>query len=315
MKFEEFIQEWRNEHPYILVKTSGSTGSPKEISLEKGFMRDSALRTIDFFGLNSASRLHSCVSPDFIGGKMMAVRAELIKANLTWEEPSNTPLKDFPVKKKIDLLAIVPSQMIHILDNIQSMPEIKNIIIGGSAIHPDLRKKIALSGLNAFETYGMTETASHIALRKVKDSEEPFSLLPGISVEVDSNDCLVILFSNGKRIETNDLTTLVSPSQFYIRGRFDNMIISGGKKINPYELEKRISSLISSPFYVTGVPDEKWGEKTVLVIEGEKLCVNDIKNKLREVLQNWELPKEIITVEKIPRTSNGKIIQKLGNGV
>ena len=157
MTIDDFIAEWHNDCDYIVAHTSGSTGTPKEIHLSKRLVRDSALRTIEFFSLSESSHLHLCLSPDYIAGKMMIVRSLLSGATLTDELPSNTPLSSLK-GGVIDLLAVVPSQLIDLLDNPKDY-EIRNLIIGGSAIPADLRLRVANSGLNAYETYGMTETA------------------------------------------------------------------------------------------------------------------------------------------------------------
>ena len=310
MTFEEFLDEWNNGKDFIVAHTSGSTGSPKEILLSKDFVAQSAQRTNDFFRLTENSHLHSCVSPDFIGGKMMGVRALISGASLTWETPSNQPLAKLDPKYKIDLLAVVPSQMLYILDNRNSLPEIKNVIIGGSSIHPELRKKIAESGINAYETYGMTETASHIALRKVTREEPHFDLLPGIKISTDDEGCLIIGFENGYSVKTNDIAVLVSETQFHIRGRKDLIIISGGRKINPIEVERKISKLISVPYLITSVPDPKWGEKVILLIETAQDSPS-LMDEIKKILQPWEIPKEIRLVTRLPRTPNGKLQRKL----
>lgn len=241
----------------------------------------------------------------------MAVRAEIVKGSLTWEKPSNEPLKEIGRHEVIDLLAVVPSQMISIIDKPESLPEIRNIIIGGSAIHPDLRKKIADSGLMAYETYGMTETASHIALRRVYRDELPFKVFKGINIDVDDENCLVIEYGNGMRIQTNDIAEIVSESEFLIRGRRDNIINSGGKKINPFQLEEKISPLIHNDFYITGEADEKWGESVVLIIEGEKSAINldFLQLEIAKILEPWQRPKRIIIKKELPRTPNGKILR------
>ena len=313
MDYKEFLEEWENDSDFIKAKTSGSTGLPKEIKLPKDFVRESARRTNAFFKLDKESRFHSCISPEFIGGKMMAVRAQIAGAVLTWELPTNRPLENVKPGEKIDLLAVVPSQMLYILEHLENLPEIKNIIIGGSAIHKDLRKRIAYSGLNAYETYGMTETASHIALRKVTTEEVPFVLLDGIKIEKNSEGCLIIKFDNGYLVETNDIVEQVSEKEFFIKGRKDRVIISGGKKINPEDLERRVSDIINGEFFFTGVPDEKWGEKLVLVIEGprDEILAKDLREKLALILSSFEMPKEIRFIEALPRTSNGKLIRRL----
>lgn len=330
MTFEEFFSEWRDNRDYIMALSSGSTGNPKTIFLSKKFVIESALRTNNYFGINSNSKLHSCVSPDFIGGKMMAVRAEISGAKLTWEIPSNQPLKDVDSFNPIDLLAVVPSQMLYIIEHQNLLPEIRNIIIGGSSIHPHLKEKIVESGLRSYETYGMTETASHIALRKVSKENIPFHTLPGIEVSVDNESCLKIKFKDGSEFITNDIAEVISSTEFFIKGRRDYILITGGKKINPVEIEEKIVPYIDRPFCISGVPDEKWGEKLVLLIEDPELAERnhdnkfiddscktkvsknsaDLIKKLKSILKSWMVPKEIIYLPSLPRTSNGKIKRK-----
>lgn len=316
MRYEEFLEEWRNDSDVILVKTSGSTGCPKEIRLTKDFVKASAQRTIEFFNLNSESRLHSCVSPDFIGGKMMAVRVELSGAVLTWETPTNESLKTLGKEDLIDLLAVVPSQMNYILENLSQLPEIRNIIVGGAPVGPFLREKIVQSGLNVFETFGMTETASHIALRRISADNEPFKVLPGIRISVDKEryNCLKILFDSGETVNTNDVVDLISENEFFVLGRFDGYINSGGKKINPVKVEEILGRGINREICVTSEPDEKWGEKCVVLVESGKSTNKEMAEKIRMKLtgefiklEKWERPKALYFVENLPRTDNGKI--------
>lgn len=309
MTFEEFHNEWNDHRDYITVKTSGSTGSPKEIELEKSFIKESALRTINFFDLQPGARFHSCVAADFIGGKMMAVRAYLAGGIFSWERPSNRPLEKINKSVEIDLLAVVPSQMLYILENYENLPKIRNIIIGGSAIHHSLRDKIAKSDLNAYETYGMTETASHIALRKIETEIVPFKTLEGIKIKASEEGTLVILFKKGKKITTNDLVEIISDTEFYIKGRKDDVIISGGRKLNLSVLEEKIRKVLTGDFMLTAFPDEKWGEKLVLLSENnsKEKRLPDLNKKLKKILQSWEMPKEIIFVDSLPLTANGKV--------
>lgn len=310
MEFEEFIREWRGVAPYIVAKTSGSTGEPKIIHLDKEFVKQSAERTNRYFGIGIKSRLHSCVAADYIGGKMMAVRGEIVGCRMTWEPPSNRPLSNVGKEETIDLLAIVPSQIIHILDNRGDMPEIKAVIIGGSAIDPSLYQRICESGVNAYETYGMTETSSHIALRKITKENEWFETLEGITVATDNRSCLVIHFDSGQCFHTNDLAEIKDDKHFKIKGRFDLIIITGGKKVNPYDVEKKLAPYISTPFIITSKPDYKWGSAVVLRIEDrrcDKINEEHLRAIMKELLPEHEMPKFIDIVSCLPRTKNGKI--------
>lgn len=308
MTYEEFALEWEN-NDNIKCRTSGSTGIPKLISLPKCQMLKSAERTAEYFNLDSASLLYSCISPDYIGGKMMLVRQRLLGCRLDWEKPSNTPLSGYKADK-ISLLSVVPSQMIYILDNIKDMPAIDNILIGGSAIPANLRKRIAESGLNAYESYGMTETASHVALRKIEETPGYFTTLGDISVE-SNNGRLVIRIPGWQAIETNDCTEVISSYKFRILGRSDNVIISGGIKINPERVEEELSSSISTPFFITSVPDDKWGEMVVLVAEAEETMREDLENACKCLKNGYERPKKIIIKSALNYTQNGKLIRTI----
>lgn len=311
MTFDEFIEEWNSPEKYILARTSGSTGTPKEIKLAKTFVKRRAEATNSFFGLSSGSRFHSCVGADFIGGKMMLVRAMLAGGKFTWEVPSNRPLQAISSNETIDLLAVVPSQMLHILSNMKLLPELRNIIIGGSSIHPELRKNIAESSLVCYETYGMTETSSHIALRRIVPAQDvPFHTIGDVIVSADDRGCLVIDFPGGEQVITNDLAKIISPSEFFILGRVDDIIVTGGKKVNPAEVEIVLSELSRTEVTISSIPDKKWGEKVVAVVRGYE-DVSLVTNSINESkLPNWQRPKDVIVVSIFPRTPNGKIDRK-----
>lgn len=315
MTVDEFIAEWKDDNDFIIAHTSGSTGKPKKICLSKALVKQSARRTIEFFGLNSSSHLHLCLSPDYIAGKMMIVRALLSGASLTYETPSNMPLQNISSEQDIDLLAVVPSQLIHILNN-KDIPTIRNLIVGGSAIPYSLRKSLAeRKDLNAYETYGMTETASHVALRKIKvDASLPYQALPGIKFTIDNRGCLVINIDNLSPIVTNDLVELIDSAHFRLLGRVDNVIITGGLKVHPAQVETLIEPMLphETQFYITSRPHPKWGEEVILMIEknsGKSICIVELMQKLHDSLHAYQCPKQIIIVDHFERTSSGKIIR------
>lgn len=304
--YERFLEEWRDRESSVKCQTSGSTGMPKTIELPKSEMRKSARRTISFFGLDGRSNLHSCISPEYIGGKMMAVRSEECGGRLTWEVPSNRPLINFS-GNRIDLLAVVPTQMIDLLTRIDSLPEIGAIIIGGAPITSDLRRAISRSGLNAWETYGMTETASHIALRRVTETQIPFLALEGIRINTTEDSRLVIDLEGWQTVVTNDIAEITGEGSFLIKGRIDNVINSGGKKIHPEEIEEKLERFFGVPVLITSRPDKKWGERVVMIIEDHKGHETDNKiiSDCKSFLQSECVPKEI-EHHKLPRTANGK---------
>lgn len=323
----EFLREYKSAGNTISVHTSGSTGKPKDISLRKELCIKSAQSSISFFGLTSKSRIHSCISFDFIGGKMTAVRALECGCFLTAEIPSNNPTlagepilnpdKNFSnsdlINMPIDLLSVVPSQVPNIIRHMDTMPVIKNLLIGGSAIPSGIKSDIIKSGITAWESYGMTETASHIALRKITHTDLPFTCLPGISVANDNRGCLVISRKGFKDVITNDIAEIASHSEFRIKGRIDNVIISGGKKFHPEEAESLLSKKISCQFIFTSKPNPLWGEAIVMVIADNKLLYSDseLLKICSECLERWQRPKEIIRIPKFSFTTSGKINRKI----
>lgn len=317
-----FIEEYFNSNDYVVAHTSGSTGEPKEIHLKKADMEASARITNDFFHLNNNSLFYLCLSPNYIAGKMMIVRALLLQAPIIEEAPSNKPLEHFDEARKIALLAVVPSQIVFLLNNPDKLELIENMIIGGGALSPQLERNLADRGINAYITYGMTETCSHIALAKVQSHIPlPFCALGDITVQVDDNKCLTINTPHftQKQFITRDVVDFVDNKHFYWRGRFDNVINSGGIKIFPEEVEAKIAPLFrTARFYITSQTSEKWGEEVVIVIEYPSLPegtkkFGDVQSgmveKMKTLLPAHSVPRHFIAVSKIPTTSSGKIIR------
>ncbi|MDE7345857.1 MAG: AMP-binding protein [Muribaculaceae bacterium] len=317
MTQQEFESIWYDSKDYVVCHTSGSTGKPKEIRLSKEFMRCSARRTNEFFGIDESSRLHTCLDFKYIASMMMTVRAEEAECELTSEHPSSRPLSEVEKDERIDLLSLVPAQMEWILDSNERWTGIRTILIGGSPIPSIIRHRIVLSGYNVWESYGMTETASHIALRKVDGNGAGFKTLKGITVDASEEGCLIIHMPDGKILTTNDIAEVTSPDEFRILGRADHTIISGGIKISPEDLERSLGHFIAFDYCISSVPDRKWGEKLVLVVESsggnidEELLRASVEVRLRQYRKNLDLgvksPKEVIIMSSLPRTSKGAV--------
>lgn len=303
----DFLSQWTTDNQVITAHTSGSTGRPKDIYLLKSDMIRSAESTCEYFGIDENSLLVCPLSADYIAGKMMIVRAIVSGATLYMIKPSNQPqLPDVP---QIDLLPIVPSQIDGVVESL-SHSNVKNIIIGGAPLSPAQFNKVCeLENVACFSTYGMTETCSHVALRRISPGNDLYEGLPGYTFETDSRECLVIDNDDCsyKRLVTNDIVDLVSPSSFKWMGRYDNVIISGGLKIHPEDIEQKISGVLDCPFFITGTDDEKWGKKIVLTVEGEQCDTTKLEDYFVSHLKPHERPRQIIFVDRLPRTENGKI--------
>ena len=325
MSLEEFLDEWHNDSPYVLVHTSGSTSKPKPMLVEKRRMEASAQKTCEFLGLKSGDRALLCLPLDFIAGKMMVVRALTCNLQLTSIEPSSCPCWEGPV----DFAAMVPMQVWSMLKNSEGrkrLMTIKHLIIGGSAIDDSMSAELKDLPNAIWSTYGMTETLSHIALRRLNGPEatEWYTPFDGVQLSLNEDQCLVIdapAVHDGPLV-TNDIAEL-HPSpitnhpspithhpspMFRILGRRDNTICSGGIKIQAEEVERRLQPFISTPFLITKCHDEKLGEAVVLMTEGDTDGLMEICR--RELPRYW-CPRRFVHVDNLPRTENGKVIRKM----
>ena len=310
-KLVAFLTDWFSENKSIVVSTSGSTGLPKNIALKKEHMRNSALATATYFQLFEKTTALHCLPIDFIAGKMMMVRALLFGWHLDAIVSNSRPLKN--VQKRYDFSAMVPLQLSNSLGQLQL---ISQLIVGGGAISSDVEKSIQQVPTEIYATYGMTETITHIAIRKLNNfrhaelvSASHYKTLANVSIALDDRGCLLINAPkvSDETIITNDIVELISDTEFIWKGRYDHVINSGGIKLHPEEIEKKLSAHINSRFFVAGVADEKLGNKLVLIIEGEEdsLIVNSVRNL--SILSKYEQPKEILFIDQLIETATKKI--------
>ncbi|WP_294302410.1 AMP-binding protein [uncultured Chryseobacterium sp.] len=310
-KIGNFLDEWFSDSETVKVQTSGSTGTPKIFEIEKKRMVNSAEMTCNFLGLKKGDTALICLPVEYISGKMMVVRSVVRKLKLITSNPSVKPVEH--LKDKIDFCAMTPLQVENSLDTLYL---IKNLIIGGAAVSEILKDKIlqALAASDAstriFETYGMSETLSHIALKQIApQAEEYFKAFDNVEISTDQRGCLKIFAPkiNSEILQTNDLVDIINGNQFRFLGRIDNVINSGGAKIFPEQLEALVKKEIPNEAVFIGVDDESLGQKLILVIEGKSS--EELNQKLSAVRyqEKFHRPKEIIFVEKIPRTPNGKV--------
>jgi O-succinylbenzoic acid--CoA ligase len=298
----DFLLDWFDSRNYIEMQTSGTTGEPKTISVSKQAMVDSALATGDFFDLQPGNKALQCLPVKYVAGKMMLVRAMILGLELEVVAPSSHPLRNNEFV--YDFVAMVPLQS---QNSIQELKSVKKMIVGGAAINKTLEKQLIKLPTEVYETYGMTETITHIAARKL--GEKAFTVLPNVTISYDDRNCLVI---HAPRISeevifTNDIVELVNENQFIFIGRMDNVINSGGIKLHPEQIEEKLAHKIHQRFFIASKPDNELGEKVVLVIEGEK---QEFDDTLYEALDKYEKPKEIIFISKFKETGSGKIMRK-----
>jgi O-succinylbenzoic acid--CoA ligase len=311
-----FVQEWTSETKQFVLKTSGSTGEPKEILVTRQQMIDSAKQTIKALQLKPNQTSLLCINSNFIGGKMMIVRSLLNQMNLIIEEPTSNPL--IKINEVIDFMAIVPLQLNKIIteqSTKKKLNTIKSVIVGGGKVDYTLEDQLQNVTCPVYATYGMTETVSHIALQKLNGQKKSpyFTTLDKVIIDKDDRGCLTINapVTNHKTIVTNDLVDLIDKNTFRWLGRIDNVINSGGIKIQSEQLERKIEEeffkmKMTNRFFIYGVDDQLLGNKIILFIEGKDKN-KPILDNLKKVLTKFEMPKNIYFIEFFNETDTGKI--------
>jgi len=317
-----FIRDWLDDSPTLQVQTSGTTGTPKIITVLKNQMIQSARITGKFFHLQAGQNVLLCLSADYIAGKMMIVRAFVLGLNLIAVEPTSKPL-DKIQNEIIHFAAMVPFQLHTLLfetiPNVR-LKQVQTIIVGGAAINSRLIEAVKNIPPKVYATYGMTETLTHIALRPLNGSEASsyYHALEGIQIKQNKRGCLVICapqLISTEQLVTNDLVTIHSNKTFQLLGRVDNLINTGGVKIVPEQVEQKLQSLIPERrFIISSIADDKLEQKVILLIEGSEFDASQL-NKLNEELENklsqFERPRQVYFVEQFIETLTGKIQRKV----
>lgn len=310
MTLDEFVSDWQSDSPTLLVHTSGSTGKPKPMLVEKRRMEASARITCGFLGLRAGDTALLCMPLDFIAGKMVVVRSLVWGLRLMAVEPSGHPLKG--LTESPTFAAMVPMQVYNSLkveEERRLLRDIKHLIIGGGAVNSDMAEELRGFPNAVWSTYGMTETLSHIALRRLSGAEasewyEPFD---GVGVTTNADGCLVIDAPAvcAQPLVTNDIAEIAPDGRrFRIRGRRDNVVCSGGLKLQIEEMEARLQPHLNVPYMISKRPDDKFGEAVVL------LAVTDDMESVCEVcrkhMPRYEQPRYFLAVSELPMTPTGK---------
>lgn len=311
-----FLLEWYDpEKQTISIHTSGSTGAPRTLQVTRQAMIESALRTCNFFGLNAEMKALLCLDTRFIAGKMMVVRALACQLNLIVIPPTLDPLA--AVTDPPDFTALVPAQVIASLQNPVSREMLHQtgiVIIGGAPLPASAEEQLAQLHSNAWITYGMTETLTHVAVRKTGEQPPAFRPLPGVSfrTETDGRLCIQAPFLESE-IKTNDLCKILPDGRFLLLGRADFVINSGGIKLFPEQMEQRLASFFPGPFFITSRPHPMLGEVPVIVAEASLITQGDIRELqqfLSRTFSSRERPVALIPVVKIYLTESGKILRR-----
>ena len=307
---EAFLQEWHNEDPTVWVHTSGSTGTPKPLQVEKERMMASARLTCSFLGLKEGDSALLCMPLQYIAGKMVVVRSLIAGLRLIPIAPSGHPLKD--LKETPTFAAMIPMQVYNTLqvpEERARLMEIKHLIIGGGAIDDTLAHELKDFPNHVWSTYGMTETLSHIALRRLNgtDVSDWYTPFEHVRIRLSEEGTLIIYAPNvcPEELKTNDIAEINEEGKFRILGRKDNMINSGGVKIQIEQVEATLKAHLDIPFQITARKDAKFGEIVVLIYNkvGNE---DDIRRVCESELPTYWVPKAYIAVDELPMTGTGK---------
>lgn len=306
-----FLLDWLTDKSTVTVMTSGTTGEPKAVQVNKKAMYASAMATADYFNLSQKSKVLHCLPCQYIAGKMMLVRALVLGLDIHFVKPSATPFEN--TNEVFDFCAMVPMQVEASLDKLN---QAHKIIIGGAPVSEELEEAIVAHfdplHTRVYQTFGMTETLSHIAVRPISKEalhQNKFMTVKGVKISTDGRGCLVVTAPElvSQPILTNDLVTIHHDFSFTWLGRIDHLINSGGVKLIPEKIEKILKDSVKGNFFLTGIADPTLGEKMVLIVEEpQEENLMSVLCSL-EQLEKYQCPKEIIHVPNFVFTSNGKL--------
>ncbi len=322
-----FCRQWLAGQEIFTVTTSGSTGRPKPITLTRQQMIASARLTGQALGLQPGDQALVCLSIHYIAGMMMLVRGFELDLELTIINPSSQPLREFPPETHFDFSAFVPLQLEQILtespDKQDILNRMKAILIGGAPISPALQQQLQTISAPIYHTYGMTETVSHIALKRLNGphASDYFTPLPGVEIGLDLRGCLTIkaMVTNDQTVYTNDLAELRPDGSFKWLGRIDNVINSGGVKIQIEKVEAVLETVLHTlrhgryagrRFMIGPLPHPQLGQAVVAIIEGEPFSPAEqveIRSILRQTLTKYEIPRTFYFLSTLSETPTGKI--------
>ena len=306
---EKFKSEWQSSSPTITLQTSGSTGSPKAMLVPKAGMKKSALRTSDFFRFKEGQTALLCMPLKYVGAKMVAIRAWLQGMHLISISPSLHPFAH--LRQPVDFVSLTPLQAYETLQvprERRLLAGCKNVLLGGGAISPTLEAMLCQLPCAVWSSYGMTETYSHIALRRINGPTATayYQLLDDVEISTNDSGALIIndTYTGVGPLTTNDVVELIDQKRFIPIGRLDNIVNCGGIKHTLDQLEKQLCEF-PHPFFLAKRKDERFGEVIIMIYEAEQKF-ETIKTFCTERLHKYAVPRDFIRVDKLPLTENGK---------
>jgi o-succinylbenzoate---CoA ligase len=317
---ETFYQLLVKNNGALEVKTSGTTGPPKPMVIPREDLIASAKLTAETFDLKEGDRVLHCLPADHVAGRMMLVRAMVLGLDMHIINPRGSVLENLRTEDRFRFAAMIPLQLHRIIqeDRARVERQFDTILLGGGPVSMALREDVRELDVKVYQGYGSTETVTHVAVRRLNGPtrSDRYHAIGDVTFAQDDLGRLVVNTPHlsTKTHITNDLADVPGPRTFRWRGRYDNVILSGGKKIFPEQLEERTGGLLPFPHFFMPIPDDRLGQAVCLVIETEQrdpTVVQEVLDILAKILHPHEMPRRISATRKLRRTRTGKIIRRV----
>lgn len=301
----------------LVVTTSGTSGSRKGVELSHAALEQSARAVMAGLKAGEGERWLCCLPMSHIAGLSILVRSRLAGTEPVIHDRFNESL--IAAEKTTTLISLVPTTLGRLLDRGVDLSKYSAVLLGGAPAPPKLLHRARQEGVPMVTTYGMTETcggcvhdgwplpgveittASDAILIRGPMLMEGYRLRPDLSAEV-------LL---GGWLHTPDRGELDAGGKLRVLGRLDDVIVTGGLKVSPTEVE---TLLCTHPKVedaaVVGVPDAEWGQAVAALVvpsEGERPSLQELKTFIAERAGSHNAPKRLQLVREIPRNSGGKV--------
>jgi o-succinylbenzoate---CoA ligase len=324
-----------------VLPTSGSTGAPRLVKLSRRALIFSAHASARNLGWEPDDRWLLCLPLAHTGGLSIVTRCLLARKTVLLFEPGDagTLARSAELREVLGsatLASLVPSVLSALLDTgFTAPPGLRAVLLGGAGCSPELARRAHAAGVPLLTTYGLTETASQVVTRRYAERYQPLPVrrgvvssghpLPGVTLRLEAETISVnagSLFSGyvGERAETldargffvtSDRGELGDDGELYVRGRSDDVIVSGGENVDPLEVEAELLALPGvRAACVFGTPSEKFGEvvSAVLVTDVPELCQQArLAELLGARLARHKLPRRVLRADSLPLGQSGKV--------
>ena len=320
------------EETFCILFTSGSSGLPKAVSISRKNIESSCNISQKNLNVEKSDKWLLCMPPYHAGGLSIIYRSLILGNKFHIEDDFNSEkVIDLIMSEKINIVSMVPTMLSKIVyqmkdRNLIAPKSFKFVLSGGAKTPEELILSSNNIGLKTLPTYGMTETSSQIATASPNDEFRPLNSvgkpLLRDSVKIAKNSEIQVsgeMVANyydekvsKKWLQTGDYGYIDKDNYLFVKGRIDELIISGGENINPLEVEEFISKNKKiKECIVLGKTDEYWGEKVVAAIYSDDDITLEEINSYLGGLDKFKYPKDIVQLKKpLPKLHNGKFDRK-----